>query len=100
MAADFNTYSGRLRSARLAAGLSQAELAAAAGEGIHAPFISVLEGEAVERIVTVLAEALRARADAGDTIALAAWQQLPNVRSRSELAAELAAHPTRERQPA
>jgi transcriptional regulator with XRE-family HTH domain len=94
----FDTFSDRLKSARTATGLSQGELAARAGiYGRGASYVSQIEHAAVERLVAVLAEVLRERADAGDTVALAAWQQLPNVKSRSELKAELAVHPTHAR---
>jgi transcriptional regulator with XRE-family HTH domain len=97
----FDSYSDRLKSARTAAGLSQGDLAGLAQiGGLDAPFISRIEHGALEAIVTALDTVLRERADQGDTVALAAWQQLPNVKSRSELAAELAAHPMRERQTA
>jgi transcriptional regulator with XRE-family HTH domain len=97
----FDTFSDRLKSARTAAGLSQGELAKRAGiYGNGASFVSRVEHAAIEAMVTVLAEVLRERADAGDTVAEAAWQQLPTVRSRSELKAELDAHPTRVRKAA
>lgn len=88
---DFDTYSQRLRAARRAAGLTQAAVAAEAGE-IASSFVSALERGAVERIVAVLDATLAQRAEAGDPVAQAARMHVPNVRSRSQRSAELAAH--------
>jgi transcriptional regulator with XRE-family HTH domain len=87
---EFDTYSQRLRSARVAAGLTQSAVAKEAGE-IAGTFVSAVERGAVERVVAVLDAALARRAQAGDQIALAARAQLPNVRSRSQREAGLAA---------
>lgn len=89
----FDTYSDRLRSARLAANLSQPALAELAQiGGLDAPFISRIEHGALEAVVTALDAALAARAAAGDPVAAAARAHLPNVRSKSELKAQLDAH--------
>jgi len=84
-----NTYGKRIKAARVAAGMSQAALAADAG-GMAAPLLSAIERGAVSRIVAVLDDALAQRA--GDPVAQAARGQLPNARSRTEHAEGLAAH--------
>jgi transcriptional regulator with XRE-family HTH domain len=87
----FDTYSQRLRSARLAANVTQAQLADAAG-GVASTFVSAVENGAVERLVAVLDARLAERAQAGDPVAQAARERLPNTWAKSDLRARLDAH--------
>jgi transcriptional regulator with XRE-family HTH domain len=86
---DYDRYPQRLRSARLAANMTQAELATAVG-GIASTFVSAVETGKVELLVRALDEALAQRS--GDPVAQAARAQLPNTWPKSDLKARLDAH--------